>query len=171
MPFRIAIALLSGLMLISAYAQIYESKDEKGNPSFSDVPKESAKELKLPPVNVVPATKSLDVDFEFNQPSINTVKYRTLEIIAPKNDETVFINTDNMRIEVRLVPPVRRELGHRLRILFDSEVIAENDSSYLLDDADRGMHIVSAQVVDEKGDVIMNSKPVTVHIRKPSAHP
>lgn len=150
--------------LLPVRAQIYESVDEGGAREYSDI--SGGKELKLPPVNVMPAAKPMQLDFDPRQAS-SQVKYSSLEVLSPVNDTTVHINAANLPIEVRLMPPVRRDLGHRLLILLDGESIAENQSSYVLGDADRGTHVISAQVVDENGKAVISSEPVIVHIHKP----
>lgn len=168
MSIRVA-AILGILALSAANAQVYESTDEAGNPVYTDTPgSPEAKELKLPPVNIIPSPSSTGLNFDVKEPDFNLEKYQSLEIVAPQNDATVFIRTTNLPIEIKLLPPVRQALGHRLLILWDGEILLENQTSYLLDDADRGTHTVLAQVVDEKGKILIKSKPVSVHIRKPT---
>lgn len=163
------IAAIIGILVLSvAHAQVYRSTDQDGNPVYSDTPSApDAQELKLPPVNIIPSGPS-GLDFEVKQPEFDLEKYRTLEIVAPQNDATVFINTANLPIEVKLLPPVKRALGHRLVILWDGNVLFENQNSFLLDDADRGTHVLEARVMDEKGKILIQSQPVNVHIRKPT---
>ncbi|HEX7028433.1 MAG TPA: DUF4124 domain-containing protein [Gammaproteobacteria bacterium] len=162
------IAAIVGILVLSvAEAQVYRSTDEDGNPVYSDTPGTNAQELKLPPVNIIPSGPT-ELNFEVKQPEFDLEKYRTLEIVAPQNDASVFINTANLPIEVKLLPPVKRALGHSLVVLWDGKVLFENQNSYLLGDADRGTHVLEARVVDEKGKILIRSQPVNVHIRKPT---
>src|SRR5690606_3681132 len=111
---RIA-AILGILALSAAHAQVYRSTDEAGNPVYSDTPgSPGAQELKLPPVNIIPSGPATGLNFEVEQPDFDLEKYQALEIVAPPNDATVFIRTTNLPIEVKLLPPVKRALGHRL---------------------------------------------------------
>lgn len=168
MSTRVA-AIVGILVLTAANAQVYRSTDEAGNTVYTDTPGSSeAKELKLPPVNIVPAPSKSGLNFDVKQPDFDLEKYQLLEIVAPKNDTTVFIRTTNLPIEVKLLPPVKQALGHRLQVLWDGQVLFENQTSYVLDDANPGTHTVLAQVVDEKGKILIKSKPVNVHIRKPT---
>lgn len=165
---RIA-AIIGILALSTAHAQVYRSTDEAGNPVYSDTPgAPDAQELKLPPVNIIPSGPA-GLNFEVKQPDFNLEKYQSLEIVAPQNDATVFIRTTNLPIQLKLLPPVKLALGHRLVVLWDEEVLFENQTSYLLDDADRGTHTLVARVANEKGKILIQSKPVNVHIRKPTA--
>lgn len=169
MSVRIA-AIIGVLAFSAAYAQVYQSTDEDGNTVYTDTPgaNPGAKELKLPPVNIIPSPSSTELEFEVKQPAFDPEKYRLLEIAAPQNDATVFIRTTNLPIEVKLLPPVKRALGHRLVVLWDGETLFENQTAYVLDDADRGTHTLTAQVIDEKGKILIKSPPVSVHIRKPT---
>lgn len=170
MPIRIA-AIIGILALSAANAQVYRSTDADGNTVYTDTPgaASDAQELKLPPVNIIPSPSTSGLDYDVKQPDFDLEKYQSLEIIAPQNEVTVFIRTTNLPVELKLLPPVKRALGHRLMVLWDGEVLFENQTSYLLDDADRGTHIIMAQVVDEKGKILIKSKPVSIHIRKPTA--
>lgn len=169
MPIRVAAIIGILALTTAASAQVYRSTDEAGNPVYTDAPgSPDAKELKLPPVNIIPSPSSTGLNFDVKQPEFNLEKYQSLEIVAPQNDATVFIRTTNLPIEVKLLPPVKRGLGHRLLVLWDGETLFENQTSYLLDNADRGTHTLSAQVVDEKGKTLIKSSPVNVHIRKPT---
>lgn len=167
----VRIAVIIGMLAFSvANAQIYQSTDEAGNPVYTDTPGSdpAAKELKLPPVNIIPSPSPTGMNFDVEQPAFDPGKYQSIKIIAPQNDATVFIRTTNLPIEVKLLPPVKQALGHRLLVLWDGEPLFENQTTYLLDDADRGTHTLLAQVVDENGNILIKSQPVSVHIRKPT---
>jgi hypothetical protein len=168
MSIRVA-AIIGILALTAANAQVYRSTDEAGNTVYTDTPgSPDARELKLPPVNIVPAHPVTRLNVNEKRPDFDLEKYRLLEIVAPQNDATVFIRTANLPIEVKLLPPVKRTLGHRLQVLWDGQVLFEDQTSHVLDDANPGTHTVLAQVIDENGKILIESKPVNVHIRKPS---
>lgn len=163
------VAIIGILALSTASAQVYRSTDEEGNPVYTDTPgSPEVQELKLPPVNIIPSPKTPELEFDVKEPDFDLEKYRSLEITAPQNDATVFIRTTNLPIEVKLLPPVKQALGHRLQVLWDGAVLFENQTSYLLDEAHPGTHTITARVVDEQGKVLIKSQPVNVHIRKPT---
>lgn len=147
--------------------QVYRSVGPDGTPVFSDVPQDDkAKELRLKPMNVVPAPTPIDLQLQLNAPTPQ-ISY-SLEITEPQNDSTVFINAANLSIRVNVVPPVRNQLGHKLQILMDGKVLAENQSSFTLADADRGSHQIAAQIVDADAKIIKASPAIIVHVQKPS---
>lgn len=172
MDVKIAATLLCLTGCALAYGQgIYRGTDEEGNVSFSDQPVADAQEIKLPPLTVLPGTKTLDLELQIDDPLSKPVKYRLIEITSPKHDSTVQINTQNLPISANVMPPIRRDLGHKIQILMDGKVLVENKSSFILDEADRGSHQLSAQVVDESNNVIAESETVTVHVQKPFIRP
>lgn len=166
---RIHIMLISlGWMGLAWTQDVYQGTDEQGNPSFSDVPQANSKKLDLKPMNVLPALKSPDLRLKVRNKLKPTIKYSEITVTAPANDTTVFINADNLPISVNVVPAIWARLGHRLQIMFGNKVLVENQTSFTLDDADRGSYDIIARIIDEQGKTIIASSPVTVHIKKPS---
>jgi hypothetical protein len=168
-PLLIILYLLSSTQSV---AEIYETRDEQGNVVYTDVPpKEDAPEVKLPPVNILeapdpylnpksrPALKEKEVEY----------KYQELSIVSPANNETVYINTASILIQIKLSPEVNRSAGHNLELLWDGQVLARNQVSYQVSQADRGDHLIQAQIVDANNQVLMSASPVTVHVKQPFA--
>ena len=125
---------------------------------------ERGPELKLPGVNLVPPPSKLNLDTKlsnFNQRS----SYRSLEIAEPLDGTAIAIHSSNLQIRATLVPPVRIDLGHVLQILIDGNVLVENQTSYAVDDLARGKHSIKLRIVDEQGNLVAESKSVTVTIR------
>lgn len=152
-------------------AEVYQTRDEQGNIVYTDVPpKEGAPQVRLPPVNVFEAP-DLEFPRKTSASTAGEFKYHKLEIIAPANNETIFINTANISIQIRLLPAVNRSAGHNLEILWDGQVLTQNQLNYQIAEADRGEHVIQAQVVDKDGGVLISATPVTVHIKQPFAAP
>lgn len=155
------------LPLAPAQAEVYQTRDEQGNVIYTDVPpKEGAPSVKLPPVNVFEAP-DLEFPRKTSASTAGEFKYQKLEITAPQNNETIFINTANISIRISLLPAINRAAGHRLEILWDGQVLTQNQLSYQIDEADRGEHVIEAQVVDKDGGVLISATPVTVHVKQP----
>lgn len=162
----IGLSLLAGV--VCAQQDVYRDTDEDGTPSYSDVPQQpDSEKLDVPNVNVVPSPKTTQFRFDYDPPKTEP-KYGTLKVTAPENDAVVYIRTTNILIRVDIVPPARSDLGHRLQITFDGEVLTEGSTSYTLDDANRGTHAITARVVDAQGRTVAESEPVKVHIKKPT---
>lgn len=149
--------------------QLYKSVDEEGNAVYTDIPPdEKAQEIKLPKVNITPSIKAFDLNTHAKS-AAEPPKYRSLKVISPEHNSTIFINTSNLAIQVQAIPAVMSESGHSLQILLDGNILSEGTrTSMALDTVDRGSHIIITKVIDDKGKVIISSEPVVVHIRKPS---
>ncbi len=152
-------------------AGIYQTRDEQGNIIYTDVPPaEDAPEVKLPPPNVLDAPDRLEPTSKSSSQPVE-YKYQQLEITSPPNNETFFINLAKIPIQLKLLPELNRSAYHRLQILWDGRILAENQLSYLIAEADRGEHTIRAKVVDKNGQVLISATPVTVHVKQPFAAP
>lgn len=164
-------SLLFILLLLPAapgFAEVYQTRDEHGNTVYTDVPPtEGAPAVKLPPVNVLPAPDPFEFPRKTSASTAGEFKYHKLEIVSPVDNETIFINTTNIPIEVRLLPGVNRGAGHRLELLWDNRVLVQNQLSYQIADADRGEHVIEARVIDENDQVLIRAAPVTIHVKQP----
>lgn len=151
--------------LAAAQGGVYRQTDESGAPEFTDRPAPGAEAVELPAPNVVPAPR---IELPFTVPAARPepIKYR-LRIAAPPPDATVFILEQLLEIRVEAVPPPRTDLGHRLQILFDDAVLAEDVSQFVLDDAERGTHRIGARIVDAEGRTIAEAETVAVHVKRP----
>lgn len=160
------------LIVTPGAAEVYQSRDEHGNIIYTDVPpKEGAPTVKLPPVNVFEAPDPFESPRKSSVKAAEEFKYQKLEILSPSNNETIYINTTNISIEVKLLPGLNRSEGHRLQILWDGKVLAQNQSSYQIAEADRGEHVIQTQVIDKNEKVLISASPVTVHVKQPIALP
>ena len=82
-----------------------------------------------------------------------------IEIFKPKHEETVHDNSGNVSVEIMaLLDP-----GHTIRLLIDGDRAAPDsrDLTFRLQGVDRGEHTLQALVLDERGNVVSRSKPVT----------
>ena len=149
-------------------AEVYQTRDEYGNIIYTDVPpKEGAPEVKLPPVNVFKAPRAhLESSLNSSAKTADEFKYQQLEILSPPNNETIFINTAKISIEIKVLPGVNRGANHRLQILWDGQVLVENQLTYQMEQAERGEHIIKAQIVDQNNQVLMSATSA-VHVKQP----
>ncbi|HEX5055003.1 MAG TPA: DUF4124 domain-containing protein [Gammaproteobacteria bacterium] len=159
--------ILCSLPAAWSRAEIYESRDEQGNVIYTDVPpKEDAAEVKLPPVNILDAPDRLNSQ---SSPASKKeeYKYQELSIVSPANNDTIYINTASISIQIKLSPEVNRGVGHNLELLWDGQVLARNQMSYQVTQADRGEHVIQARVVDANKQVLISASPVTVNVKQP----
>jgi hypothetical protein len=155
-------------LVIPGMAEVYQTRDEYGNIIYTDVPpKEDAPEVKLPPINVFEAPRGpLEPSLKSSAKTADEFKYQQLEILSPPNNETIFINTTKISIAIKVLPGINRGANHRLQILWDGQVLAQNQLTYQIDQAERGEHLIKAQILDQNDQVLMSATS-TVHVKQP----
>ena len=167
---NITASLLLGMTLaIPAQAEIYRSVDAEGNVIFSDVPMENAEKVEirepttykaLPYKSIQPATKKT--------PDERQIRYR-LDIVAPKEKETILDNQGNLPVDVTLQPALHLKAGHRLRIVLDDgKPVFTTTTPYVLRNVYRGTHTLRVHVVDAQGKPLSPEQRVTVFMRRHS---
>ncbi len=99
-----------------------------------------------------------------------------LAILQPVPDATIRNNAGNMRVVVQLEPELATKQGHRLSVSVSGVVqaaeavhMAEGQWGFALSNIDRGTHQIQVSVQDEKGEVLIESAPVTVYLHRTSA--
>ena len=175
MSIRLSICLLLTLCgtLAAAQTKVYESKDKSG-PVFSDQPSPGAKELTLPPPNVMPGTTPAPQQAA-PQPALPV--YRLLNILSPEDKGTVHSNTGAFDVRLQASPELRA--GDRIRVKLDGNPIGRDfrSTAISLTDADWQAsassasieHTLQATIVDKDGKVLIESSAVTFYARRTTA--
>ncbi len=117
----------------------------------------------LPGMDLMPNSK-MDFEMDFGSFEVST-RYRTLEITEPVDNSTIRIHANNVHIKANVVPPVRQDLGHTLQITLDNQPLIENQTSFMLDDAERGAHVIGLRIIDSDGNTILQANDVRILIR------
>jgi hypothetical protein len=168
MKVRTLVFLMLCCLVTPGMAEVYQTKDEDGNITYTDVPPtEGAPEVELPPVNVFKAPREpVESSLKSSAKTADEFKYQKLEILSPPDNETIFINTTKISIEIKVFPGINRGANHRLQILWDGQVLAENQLTYQIEQAERGEHTIKAQIVDQNNQVLISATSV-VHVKQP----
>ena len=75
-----------------------------------------------------------------------------------------------MTIVVAAEPTIDTSQGHSIEVLIDGQVAGSGAAtSIALNNVDRGTHVITAQVVDAEGNVLIAAEPVTFHMLRYSA--
>lgn len=119
--------------------------------------------VNLPGMDLMPKS-TMDFEMDFGSFDVST-RYRTLEITEPANNSTIRIHANNVRIKANVVPPVRQDLGHTLQITLDDQLLIENQTDFLLDDADRGPHVIGLKIIDSEGKTVLKAEDVRIVLR------
>jgi len=164
---RLALSLMVALLVTNLPAQqIYKKVDSQGNVSYSDQQSEGSEEI-VPEINVqsFPAAPAAEPQSSTNRSAIPN--YRLVRIVSPAHDTTLR-NISSMSVTASVTPRLRN--NHRLLFLDNGLPLADagRSMSTAINYPDRGTHSLQAQIVDEKGQVIITSKPVDVHVHKTS---
>ena len=162
-------------------AAIYKTTDKDGNIIFTDIPpQDQSGELEVsehssyapPPMpSEAPAPQNTTADApEEEEAETEVTSYTSLKIISPEDDQAVRENAGNVTISVAAEPGVDTGQGHRIEVLVDGQVAASGAaSSVSLENVDRGTHVVTAQVVDADGNILIVAEPITFHMLRYSA--
>jgi len=186
----LALVTVFGLQSSDVFARIYKTVDEDGNVVFTDLaPKDSSKSIEIDAHNIyTPSTPAVaptnarnergqrreEPDNE-DENAESAAVYDTLHILTPADDEPVRENAGNLSVVVAASPDL--DSRHSVVILLDGIVSANEPATRIdLANIDRGTHVLTAQIVDAAGNVLIASNPTSFHmirvslLRKPTPH-
>lgn len=147
--------------------EVYRSVDPNGVVHYTDQPPTpDAKPLALPPVQVI-SPQAIGP----GKPRVPVPGPRfRLSIESPQPDETLRGDDRRIPVSVRLDAPL--PAGYGLHFLLDGRaqnVAPTRALHFVLENAERGEHLVSVAAVDEQGREVQRTPPVIVHMKPPLA--
>lgn len=167
-----ALALSLWGTLVLGQGTIYESKGASG-PVFSDRPSPGAKEVALPPPNVVAPEVPPPTQPAAPAAVEQAPHYKKLAIASPASGDTIWTNTGAFDIQVELVPALREsdriEIkldGAVLRRAFRSSAISITEEDWQAAAAEDVEHTLQAAVVDGKGAILAESPVVRFYAHR-----
>ncbi len=153
-------------------AEIYKSKNDKGEWVYSDKPSADAERMKLPPLSTytpapIKQPPASDPDREQSDDT-----YKSMVFVAPVNDATIRDNQGTVRASVRLDPSLMDKQGHKIQFYLDGTPhgIPVAGSNLMIKDLDRGAHALGARVLDASGRSLFSADPVTFYLRRQSVN-
>ncbi|MEH6493543.1 DUF4124 domain-containing protein [Halopseudomonas sp.] len=174
----LSLLLVSGISVNAAASEVYTWTDEQGNRIYSDQPNPKSTKVDVGPTNSIEAPKPIPAfeearaEREANQ-TPKSAGYRSLSITSPADDTAVRANDGNLSLTVSIDPPLRA--GSLLRAQVDGNLnpqaipgSGQPTATLTLPNLDRGSHEVSAVIMDTKGQVLLSSEPITVHVQRTS---
>jgi len=161
-----SLILLMLLFTFTVDAELYKGLDEEGNVIYSDKPFDNSEKFTPPSLSIVDAPKVIPREEVIEEEKPAEFKYRTFNITAPKNDETIW-NEPQLIVSLKLKPALNTAEGHNIWLLMDGKPLVKNSRSLSLPigRSDRGTHVLQAQIKNKKGKVIKRTKSITVHIK------
>lgn len=91
------------------------------------------------------------------------IQYADVAIVHPAHEQTVHDNEGNLVVQVAVEPGLAP--GDQIVVLLDGEPIARAPSTmFAFAGVERGAHAVEVQVVDQSGNTLVASQPVTFYM-------
>lgn len=170
------------LILISGTTQaaIYVNENSSGGIEYTDTPGQSSKPVAVPSTNSIstpkpapqptPATEPSASPQNDDQPATTTSQantYQTLEIISPKNDESIQnqpVIPVEMRIEPNMLP------GDKIQLMLDGKPVGTPTATAYqeLGLVERGTHTLEAVIINNKDQIIKRSSTITINVHRNS---
>ena len=161
-----------GLLAAAAYAtEVYRWVDDQGQVHFSDRPMEGAERVEVRPQGELGTpefeprrNRSVAVE-ESEEP----FRYRSLEILSPTQEEVLWNIEGQLDVSMRLEP--RLQQGHSVELLLDGqpvEGLQPGSMQARLSEVYRGVHVLTANVRDRNGQLLIESQPRTFAVQQTS---
>ena len=154
-------------------------------PVFSDKPQPGAREVTLPPLNVVapppqlttPAAKE-SVKAEAKEgvrPVLAPFVYRAFSIVQPENDGSMLANTALFEVRVAVDPPLQLGAGHAFAVSIDGRAVGQRFTAneFIIPPEFWGDTVpppgqrlqLDAVIVDRDGRALSKAEPVRFFMR------
>jgi hypothetical protein len=135
---------------------VYQSKDARGNPVFTDQPKPGAEKVELKPTNVAPAVRPGTTSTQAAQ------EFKGYSRIALSVTNPIPNGLSPTTVGVSIEPALQP--GHSWQLKLDGAVVASGtESSATIPRIERGDHTFSLDVIGA-GGVIGSAEPVNVFV-------
>ncbi len=166
---KFLMTVLLGILPAMASAGVYKWVDADGTVHFSDIPQEGAEKVHVPPAQTYQAPSLAPLTPAAAEPEAQQGPYARFALITPNAEENIWDNTGKVTVVFTSEPPLQTDLGHRLIVLLDGQAQAPLlGTSTTLENVDRGSHSLQGQIVDARGDVLMSSETISVHVHRQS---
>ena len=158
-------------------AKVYQTVDEHGNVMFTDKPEKGAIERKVRQPTVIPFKSAKPAKQKNESQAEPAVKkkaepkpYSLIKITQPVNDNSIWENAGEVRVQVTISPPLQTQFGHSLRVKLDERWLPTTYTapSFTLHNVDRGWHKLKVAIVDGKGSRIKESAEITFYLHRAS---
>jgi len=148
-------------------AEVYKTKDKNGNVVYTDNP-EGAEKVELRDINSVPRPQYIPgAQAPLNSAPPQMPGYE-LRIVSPRNNLVIPVGQRDLAIAVALQPALRA--GDLLVYYLDGELLEESTSTSIqVRDLARGVHQISVEIMDERGQSLGTAESVSVSLMGP--HP
>ncbi|MDZ7851785.1 MAG: DUF4124 domain-containing protein [Halomonas sp.] len=180
----VILALGLSVSFVAQAQNIYRSTDAQGNVVFTDNPERGGEEVDLKPLTVVPSRGGVR---EGEPPAVIDgggssggtsagpgqpfMPYDSFTILSPRQEETLPTGAaGNVQVALGIQPNLRED--HRVRLLVDGRVsqTAMHTDTFMLNNLNRGEHVLQAELLDANGAVRHRTSPVTLYVQRASVN-
>lgn len=171
---KVFVSLLLMMIICASNAQIYKWIDNQGGVHFSDTPQKGAQIItlpdeqnssSLPSVTPQTATKSN----KLHDHTLVKLKhsYTKMEIVRPESGATIRNNQGFVTVTAQTEPDLFP--GDKLQLLYDNAALGapQKNPVFEINGMYRGSHTLAVQVMDEAGNAIDSSDPITIYVFRP----
>lgn len=164
---RFLLLILCVLISTASVAQIYKTVDKDGNVVYSDTPpNDQAESVKLKQILTLPAETPNSAS-TYTPRDDGVVEYQ-VEIVSPRNEVVIPPGQRDLAVAIVLNPSLHQD--HLITYYIDGELIQETQStSIVIQDPPRGGRTLTVEVINQQGDVLGTSAPLTVNVIRPIA--
>ncbi|CAM3577359.1 DUF4124 domain-containing protein [Halomonas lysinitropha] len=185
---KVLVILVLGLSvsLLAQAQNIYRSTDAQGNVVFTDNPERGGEEVDLEPLTVVPSRGEVTegetpavIDNGGSERSDGSaagsgqpfMPYDSFTILSPGQEETLPTGAaGNVQVALGIQPNLRED--HRVRLLVDGQIsqTAMHTDTFMLNNLNRGEHVLQAELLDASGAVRHRTSSVTLYVQRASVN-
>jgi len=158
--------ILSLFLSAGLYAQIYKTKDKDGNVVYSDTPtNDQAESVKLKEILTLPADTPTNSASSDTPRDDGVIEYQ-VDIVSPRHEVTIPPGQRDLAVAIVLNPSLHQD--HLITYYIDGELIQETQStSIVIQDPPRGGRTLTVEVINQQGEVLGASQPLTVNVIRP----
>lgn len=171
---KVFVFLLLMIIICASNAQIYKWVDSQGGVHFSDTPHTGAQIITLPdennsssPSSTPPKTSPEPNELQDQSPVKLKHSYTKIGIVQPGSGATIRNNQGFVTVTAQTEPDLFP--GDKLQLLYDNAVLGEPQKNpvFEINGMYRGSHTLAVQIMDEDGNVIDSSDPITIYVFRP----
>ena len=148
---------------------VYKCTDANGDTVFTDKPCKGGLKMDVEPVPTIPAFHvPPQANTPSTQPPAKNFHYNKVILMEPK-DQKYFINDGNpIPVQIALSPSLRSTDQVQLMVNGSPHGAPKASTVFSLDSSIRGTYQISANVLDQTGNVIGTSNSVTIYVKRHS---
>jgi len=146
-------------------ADVYKTVDKDGHVVYSDnPPDDQAEAIKLPNITTLPSDTPIPHD-NSEAPVPQEIHYE-VRVISPRNEVSIPPGERDLAVAINLTPSLGQD--HLITYYLDGELLQETQStSIVIQDVPRGARTLTVEVIDQNGEVLGQSEPLTINVIRP----